>query len=27
VVGDRAATEQSLDALGLGELEVLPPTG
>ena len=27
VVGDRTATEQSLDALGLGELEVLPPTG
>ena len=27
VVGDRKATEQSLDALGLGELQVLPPTG
>ncbi len=27
VVGDRKATEQSLDALGLGELHVLPPTG
>jgi predicted Zn-dependent peptidase len=27
VVGDRKATEQSLDALGLGELQVLPPAG
>jgi predicted Zn-dependent peptidase len=27
VVGDRQATEQSLAALGLGELHVLPPTG
>jgi len=27
VVGDRKATEESLDALGLGELHVLPPTG
>jgi predicted Zn-dependent peptidase len=27
VVGDRKATEQSLDALGLGELHILPATG
>ena len=27
VVGDRKATEQSLDALGLGELQILPATG
>ena len=27
IVGDRQATEESLTALGLGELQVLPPTG
>jgi len=27
VVGDRKATEQSLDALGLGELHIMPATG
>ena len=27
IVGDRKATEESLAALGLGELHVLPPTG
>ena len=27
VVGDRNATESSLAGLGLGELQVLPPTG
>jgi len=27
VVGDRTATEASLQALGLGEMQVLPPEG